>query len=168
VCSLHYHQQARRASLHLSRLRLQTVVPAALPPAHMLCQLHRRAAGHIALKRADDSAGFRKFLALGKEVLSHGASIMIFPEGTRSKDGKLAPFKKGAFTIATKARAKVVPISVLGSGDVMSAGREGTLAPGEIRVIVHPAIDVAGKKTAAVSDECRAAIASVLPAWKTA
>ena len=129
---------------------------------------HTLPAGHIALKRADDAAGFRKFLSLGRDLLSHGASIAIFPEGTRSKDGKLAAFKKGAFSIATKAKAKIVPMTILGTGDIMPAGKEGTLAHGDIKLIVHPSIDPKGKKTAQVSDECRAAIASALPAWKTA
>lgn len=115
-----------------------------------------------------DAQGFRQFIALGKSLIAKGASLVVFPEGTRSKTGKLAEFKKGAFTIATMAKAQVVPISILGTGDVMPAGKEGTLSPGEIKVIVHPPIDTKGKKTAAVSAECREVIASALPAWKLA
>ena len=126
----------------------------------------RRHAGHVSLNRKMDAAGFRAFIARGKSLLSKGASMVIFPEGTRSKTGKLAEFKKGAFTIATQARARIVPISILGTGDVMPAGKEGTLSPGKIKVIVHPAIDTKGKKTADVSEECRKVMCSVLPAWK--
>jgi 1-acyl-sn-glycerol-3-phosphate acyltransferase len=59
-------------------------------------------AGHIALDR-EDAAGFRAFVKRGQKLLEHGASLAIFPEGTRSMDGKLGQFKRGAFTIARKA-----------------------------------------------------------------
>lgn len=62
----------------------------------------------------------------------------------------------------------LVPITILGSGDVMPSGREGELHAGEIRVIVHPPIPTRGKKTSAVADECKDVIASRLPAWKLA
>jgi hypothetical protein len=60
-------------------------------------------AGHIAINR-HDAAGFRSFVKQGKKLLHNGASLMIFPEGTRSIDGRLGAFKKGAFTIAKKAQ----------------------------------------------------------------
>jgi len=70
---------------------------------------------------------------------------------------------------AAEARVpQVVPITILGSGDVMPPGREGTLFSGEITMVVHPAIKTKAKKTAQVADECRDAIASALPAWKVA
>jgi 1-acyl-sn-glycerol-3-phosphate acyltransferase len=114
----------------------------------------------------DDAASFRDFVSRGKDLLSHGASLAILPQGTRSKSGKLATFKRGAFTIATKAKAKVVPITILGSGDVMPSGREGRLHPGHIKVIVHPPINAAGMKTTELADRCRDVIATALPAWK--
>ena len=77
---------------------------AAAPGTHRTPPL--RAAGHIALNR-EDSKSFKQFIGLAKRLLSAGASVAIFPEGTRSPDGKLAAFKKGAFTIATQAKAKV-------------------------------------------------------------
>ena len=123
-------------------------------------------AGHVALNR-EDAAGFREFVKTGRELIENGASLAIFPEGTRTVDGKLKEFKKGAFTIATKAKAPVVPITILGSGDVMPSGKEGELHAGQIKIIVHPPIVTRGKKTSAVADETQAAIASRLPAWKT-
>lgn len=63
---------------------------------------------------------------------------------------------------------QVVPITILGSGDMMPPGREGTLYPGEVTIVVHPPIKTKAKKTAQVADECRAAVASALPAWKVA
>lgn len=115
-----------------------------------------------------DTAGFKKFIAMARDLLGAGASILVFPEGTRAVDGKLQEFKKGAFTIATLAKAVVVPITILGSGDVMPSGHEGELYPGNIKIIVHPPIDSKGMKTGNLSDKCREVIASRLPAWKLA
>jgi len=64
------------------------------------------------------------------------------------------------------AKAIVVPITILGSGDVMPSGHEGELYGGKIKIIVHPAIDSKGMKTAALADRVRDVIASRLPAWK--
>lgn len=74
------------------------------------------------------------------EHLRAGVSFLIFPEGTRSPDGRLRPFKKGTFVIAIRARVSVVPVSVVGSHHVMHKG-ELRLRPGEVLVRFHPAID---------------------------
>ena len=60
----------------------------------------------------------------------------------------------------------VVPITILGSGDVMPAGKEEQLHSGTVHVIVHPPISTRGKKTSKVAEECRDAISSRLPLWK--
>ena len=49
----------------------------------------------------------------------NGTSIFLFPEGTRSKDGKLAEFKDGGFKIATKAKAPIIPIGIQGTSDIL-------------------------------------------------
>jgi hypothetical protein len=88
-----------------------------------------RVAGHIGLKR-EDASGFKQFIALGKRLLNSGASLAVFPEGTRSLDGKLGQFKKGAFTIATTAKAKVLyPCSLLCSAADNCAGKACTGTP---------------------------------------
>lgn len=53
------------------------------------------------------------------ETIKLGASVFIFPEGTRSKDGKVAKFKRGAFKIAEKSGKKIVPISISGSRNIV-------------------------------------------------
>ncbi|KAL6541096.1 hypothetical protein OROMI_024979 [Orobanche minor] len=73
-------------------------------------------------------------------LIKKGASIFFFPEGTRSKDGKLGPFKKGAFSVAAKTGVPVVPITLIGTGEIMPAGMEGKLNPGSVKVVVHPSI----------------------------
>jgi 1-acyl-sn-glycerol-3-phosphate acyltransferase len=54
------------------------------------------------------------------ELLHAGACVLFFPEGTRSKDQVMAGFKKGAFSVACKAGAPVVPVTLVGTG-----GRQG-------------------------------------------
>ncbi|KAK6151572.1 hypothetical protein DH2020_014207 [Rehmannia glutinosa] len=95
--------------------------------------------GVIPLKRMDS----RSQLDCLKQcitLIKKGASIFFFPEGTRSKDGKLGPFKKGAFSVAAKTGVPVIPITLVGTGEIMPAGMEGILNPGSVKVIVHPTL----------------------------
>ncbi|KAL0334078.1 UNVERIFIED_CONTAM: 1-acyl-sn-glycerol-3-phosphate acyltransferase BAT2, chloroplastic [Sesamum angustifolium] len=89
-----------------------------------------------------------------------GASVFFFPEGTRSKDGKLGPFKKGAFSVAAKTGVPVIPITLIGTGEIMPAGMEGRLNPGSVKVIVHPSL--VGNKPDALCNEARNIIAQEL------
>ncbi|PYV18524.1 MAG: 1-acyl-sn-glycerol-3-phosphate acyltransferase [Acidobacteria bacterium] len=76
-------------------------------------------------------------------ALKSGHSFLVYPEGTRSPDGRLQPFKKGVFVMALKAGAPIVPISVSGANKIMRKG-EVALRPGVIRLTVHPPISTAG------------------------
>ncbi|KAL8037340.1 hypothetical protein ABFX02_11G033000 [Erythranthe guttata] len=115
--------------------------------------------GAIPLKRLDSRSQLvclKQCMALVKK----GASVFFFPEGTRSKDGKLGPFKKGAFTVATKTGVPVIPITLIGTGDIMPVGMEGTLNPGSVKVIIHPPI--VGDNSDALCTEARNIIAQGL------
>jgi 1-acyl-sn-glycerol-3-phosphate acyltransferase len=72
-----------------------------------------------------------------------GQSFLIFPEGTRSRDGRLQPLKKGAFVLAMTAGAPIVPISVSGSSKIMRKGEFG-IHPGRVRVVIHDPISTEG------------------------
>ncbi|PPS04200.1 hypothetical protein GOBAR_AA16444 [Gossypium barbadense] len=74
------------------------------------------------------------------DLIGNGASVFFFPEGTRSKDGKLGDFKKGAFSVAAKTRVPVVPITLIGTGGIMPAGMEGVVNSGSVKVIIHKPI----------------------------
>jgi 1-acyl-sn-glycerol-3-phosphate acyltransferase len=59
------------------------------------------------------------------EMLGAGASVLFFPEGTRSRDKVLGGFKKGAFSVAVKAGVPVVPITLIGTGVYERGGGQG-------------------------------------------
>jgi 1-acyl-sn-glycerol-3-phosphate acyltransferase len=75
-------------------------------------------------------------------LTSNGLSLIVFPEGTRSRDGRVARFKGGSFYLALEAGLAVVPISVIGSRHVMLKDRLATY-PGHVKLVVHEPIDTA-------------------------
>ncbi|GJZ97014.1 1-acyl-sn-glycerol-3-phosphate acyltransferase 1, chloroplastic isoform X1, partial [Tanacetum coccineum] len=70
----------------------------------------------------------------------NGGSVFFFPEGTRSRDGRLGAFKKGAFSISAKTGVPVVPITLIRTGKIMPTGMEGLLNPGMVKVVIHQPI----------------------------
>jgi 1-acyl-sn-glycerol-3-phosphate acyltransferase len=89
---------------------------------------------------------------------------MIFPEGTRSPDGALLPFKKGGFILALKAQVPIVPIAIDGSAALMIKS-SWMIRSGEIRLRIFPALPTAGlemKDRDALLAEVEACIASAL------
>ncbi|HNT44022.1 MAG TPA: lysophospholipid acyltransferase family protein, partial [Syntrophorhabdaceae bacterium] len=73
-----------------------------------------------------------------------GATIIIFPEGTRSADGKLLPFKKGGFTLALRAMVPVVPVGIFGSSALQPKGCFIPLEKGIIYIEVGEPIVLEG------------------------
>lgn len=108
--------------------------------------------GHIALKRTDRKSQM-KTLKDCRELLQKDCSVLFFPEGTRSKDGTMADFKKGAFSVAAKEKALVVPITLVGTSDRMRNGKEWMLRSGGIKVVVHPPIQSNGADAQELCDE---------------
>jgi 1-acyl-sn-glycerol-3-phosphate acyltransferase len=77
------------------------------------------------------------------EQLRGGVSMVIYPEGTRSRSGRLLPFKRGGFLMAIRAGRPVVPIAIVGAEQLMPKGQRW-LRAGDIVLAFHPAIDVSG------------------------
>ncbi|KAJ7538916.1 hypothetical protein O6H91_11G068400 [Diphasiastrum complanatum] len=116
--------------------------------------------GHVPLRRLDTKSQV-ECLRLCIQLLKQGVSVFFFPEGTRSTDGRMASFKKGAFVVASKGNVPVVPITLIGTGKLMPNGMEGTLTPGEVKVIIHPPIQ--GTNADVLCSQARAVIAASLP-----
>jgi 1-acyl-sn-glycerol-3-phosphate acyltransferase len=86
----------------------------------------------------------RAIVAVERAVaaLQAGHSLLAFPEGTRSPDGRLQPLKRGVFVMAIKAGAPIVPISVSGASKIMPKGQFG-IRPGRIRITIQDPIPTA-------------------------
>lgn len=114
---------------------------------------------YIPLKRGDRES-VTKMLATAEADLRNGTSVMLFPEGTRSRDGKLKPFKAGAFELAVRTDLPVLPIAVGGTGDALPA--RGFVLRGRhaITVTVLPPIPPAGHDPASLLERTRSVIAA--------
>jgi 1-acyl-sn-glycerol-3-phosphate acyltransferase len=101
---------------------------------------HLQRAGHLLVDRENPGAGVLKKM---QRMIAQQASLIIFPEGTRSIDGVVGRFKGGVFLLAIDSQLPVVPVSVSGSRHVMQKGRLMT-CPGHVRVTVHAPIETSG------------------------
>jgi 1-acyl-sn-glycerol-3-phosphate acyltransferase len=102
---------------------------------------HLRRSGHMLVDRKRPEP--TRIIQWASRLTSNGLSLIVFPEGTRSRDGRVARFKGGSFYVALEAGLPVVPLSVVGSRHVMWKGRLTTY-PGEVRLVVHAPIDTRG------------------------
>ena len=106
---------------------------------------HLRRTGHMLVdRRRPDRA---RIFGWASRLTTNGLSLIVFPEGTRSRDGRVARFKGGSFYLALEAGLPVVPLSVIGSRHVMLKGRLATY-PGHVRLVVHEPIDTSGLQDA--------------------
>ncbi|MDH3787060.1 MAG: 1-acyl-sn-glycerol-3-phosphate acyltransferase [Xanthomonadales bacterium] len=119
-------------------------------------------AGHIFVDRSDPKQA-RRAISEALDCISRGVGILFFPEGTRSLDGRLLSFKKGAFRLAKDQELPLLPITLVGTRDVLPA-RSLRLFPGAIKMVIHPAIHPDDKSVEQLIDETRAAIRSGMPA----
>jgi 1-acyl-sn-glycerol-3-phosphate acyltransferase len=101
-----------------------------------------RATKHVTVDRSDPQDAV-KSLARAKERLGAGISLVIYPEGTRSRDGRLQRFKKGGFLLAVQANTPIVPVTVNGSAKLLPAGA-WRLRPGTIDITIDKPVSVEG------------------------
>ncbi len=122
---------------------------------------HLKWAGHLLIDR--DSPGASVFKKM-QRMIGQGASLIIFPEGTRSRDGHVGRFKGGVFLVAIESELPIVPISVSGSRHVMLKDRLMT-CPGVVDVTIHPPIPTTGLTRAdarALADRVRTIVAGAV------
>ena len=118
---------------------------------------------HITVNRSDPSDAV-KSLERAKQRMAAGISVVVFPEGTRSRHGKLLPFKKGGFLLALQTGKNIVPITINGSGQLLPSG-DWRLRSGNVEVIVEKPIMAATYRAGSIrllSDRVRQTIAAHL------
>ncbi len=123
------------------------------------------AAKHITVNRSA-RADALKTLKKAKDRIANGLSLVFFPEGTRSPDGHLLPFKRGGIWLAVKTQTPLVPITINGSGALMPKG-DWHIRRGKIEVTVGKPILVEGTQRGTlvtVSNQLREIIAKPLVA----
>jgi 1-acyl-sn-glycerol-3-phosphate acyltransferase len=109
---------------------------------------HLSRAGHLLIDRKNPGAGVLKRM---QRMTRQGASLIVYPEGARTRDGRVGKFKGGVFLLAIDTGWPIVPVTVSGSRVVMPRGRL-MVCPATVRVTVHDAIPTAGM----ARDEARA------------
>jgi 1-acyl-sn-glycerol-3-phosphate acyltransferase len=81
-----------------------------------------RGCGYISIDRSNRKSAFKSLYEAARTI-REGTSVLIFPEGTRSQDGKIRPFKKGGFVLAVDSGVPVVPVVIHGTWDIMPRNR---------------------------------------------
>jgi 1-acyl-sn-glycerol-3-phosphate acyltransferase len=98
--------------------------------------------GHIFIDRSDRSAAVRTINAAKKKITG-GTSALFFPEGTRSRSGRLGAFKKGAFKMALDLGLPILPITIRGTRAILPPDTLD-IFPGRADLIVHPPVETTG------------------------
>lgn len=96
-------------------------------------------AGFIFVDRGNHRRALASIETAARRIRS-GMSLIVFPEGTRSPDGRVLPFKKGSFALALRAHVPICPVTIEGSGRLMPKN-SWDITPGEIRVMIGKPIE---------------------------
>ena len=128
-----------------------------------------KGAGYISVDR-EDKNNAKSSLFAAAEMIKKGASVIIFPEGTTQgkKDSEMLPFKNGSFLLAKKAGVPILPITIIGSNEVIPDQSDKFIQriyPSTVKVVVHELItaeEIAGMKAEAISQKVRSVIESAL------
>jgi 1-acyl-sn-glycerol-3-phosphate acyltransferase len=119
----------------------------------------------IPVDRTGSASGAQQSVAEAARLLAKGIHITTFVEGTRSRDGRMQPFKKGPFYLAMQTGAPCIPVSIYGTETMMAKG-SFAIKPGTAHIIFHAPLyprDYASREE--LSAAVRTVIASSLPEW---
>lgn len=125
-----------------------------------------RLLGCVFVDRADTRSALHSLTECTRR-LEEGESLIVFPEGTRSKGGPMGEFKQGAFRMACKAGVPVVPVAIEGTYRVMEQNG-GLIRPAHVRVQILPPIETKGLSRAEQKTVGEAAAAAIARANRTA
>jgi 1-acyl-sn-glycerol-3-phosphate acyltransferase len=120
-----------------------------------------RLGGHIPIDRSNPVRARRSIDAAARRIRG-GTSVVVFPEGTRSRDGAVHRFKRGSFGLALATGVPVVPVSLVGVKSVVPHGLT-SVRPGTVGVVLHPPVPVAGRspdEVEALAEEVRRIVAA--------
>jgi 1-acyl-sn-glycerol-3-phosphate acyltransferase len=102
-------------------------------------------AGYISIDRDHPRKALKAINEAARRI-REGMNILIFPEGTRSRDGNLLPFMKGGFSLALKAGVPVVPLCIVGTAALQPMGRHVPQQAGTVSILVGDPVSLQGKK----------------------
>jgi 1-acyl-sn-glycerol-3-phosphate acyltransferase len=106
--------------------------------------------GHIFIDRSNREAALTSINAAKRRIVD-GTSVLFFPEGTRSRENHMRPFKKGAFRMALDLQLPILPITIQGTSAILPSDTTN-LYPGRARMIIHPPIAIEGYDSTNLSD----------------
>lgn len=101
-----------------------------------------RGCGYISIDRSDRDSAFQS-LATAAATIKNGTSVLIFPEGTRSPDGTIKPFKKGPFVLTVDAGVPIVPVVIHGTWSIMPKDRR-IIKPCRVTLDILPPVETSG------------------------
>jgi len=102
-----------------------------------------RQIGFIPVDRKRLKGGKESIDRASRMIREKGSSFLIFPEGTRSRDGELQPFKRGGFFLALDSQADIIPVTIKGTYEMMPKG-SFFIKKGTVRVVFHPPVSAEG------------------------
>jgi 1-acyl-sn-glycerol-3-phosphate acyltransferase len=158
---------------HLSTVDIWALFVALPVPVRMIAKKQLAAiplfgwamwAGRFIFIDRQNAVAARRSIERAEQRIRSGASVLLFPEGTRSRDGKLGPFKKGGFHLALDSGVPIVPVALRGTRELMPR-RSLLLRSGRVSVIIGPPIATAGLSSEdrdALLDRVRGEIAAML------
>ncbi|NOY93785.1 MAG: 1-acyl-sn-glycerol-3-phosphate acyltransferase [Deltaproteobacteria bacterium] len=124
-----------------------------------------RAAGFVEIDRSDHGRALAA-LERAKQVMASGVHVWIAPEGTRSEDGRLLPFKRGGFVMAMQLGCPILPVSIVGSRDILPAKDFKVHLGKTVKITFHEPVEASAfgpDERDTLMEQVRSAIASALP-----
>ncbi len=91
--------------------------------------------GYVAVNRKNPRSGYNAIKKAASIIRDKGISFIIFPEGTRSKDGNIGNFKRGAFLLASEVKERIVPVTLIGSDKILPK-KSYKIKGGEVKVMI--------------------------------